>query len=307
MNLVLRKERVIVMLGKFKGIIYATLGASFFGLSSIIAGILFERCNLNPEWLVTVRMFVSGFILLGALIVCKKDVMGIWKSRTSALTIIIFGIFGVLLAQTSFVLSIYYGNPAIATVLQSLGPSIIIIFLAIRNNSLPRRIDIIAIILSLLGIFLLVTNGNLGELSFSTLAVIWGICSAFGVCTYTLIPYSLIKEHSPILVAAWGLLIGGVISNIFGLMTDIPENFTGVDIMLVIIIIVVGTLLAYSFYISSLNYAEPHVVGMLSMIEPVVAILISILFLNVSFQKFQSLGIVLVFTALILINFKGKK
>lgn len=303
----MRKENTIILLGKFKGIVYAALGASFFGLSSIIAGILFGKCNLHPEWLVTIRMFVSGIVLLGWLILCKKDIIGIWKNKKSALTIIFFGIFGVLLAQTSFLLSIYYGNPAIATVLQSLGPSIIIIFLAIRNNNLPRKIDIIAIILSLLGIFLLVTNGNLGELSFSTLAVIWGICSAFGVCTYTLIPYSLVKEYSPILVAAWGLLIGGVISNIFGLMTDIPDDFTGVDIILVIIIIVVGTLLAYSFYISSLNYAEPHVVGMLSMLEPVVAILISISFLNVSFQKFQSLGIVLVFTALILINFKGKK
>ncbi|MBD4920148.1 EamA family transporter, partial [Xanthomonas citri pv. citri] len=83
-----------------------------------------------------------------------------------SLRIIAFGIFGVLFAQTSFLLSVFYGNAAIATILQSLGPSIIIIILAIKSKAIPRRLDIIAIFLSLIGVFLLVTNGNLGELSF---------------------------------------------------------------------------------------------------------------------------------------------
>ena len=41
---------------KFKGIIYASLGAAFFGISSIIAGLLFNRCSIEPGWLVTTRM-----------------------------------------------------------------------------------------------------------------------------------------------------------------------------------------------------------------------------------------------------------
>ncbi|WP_332372444.1 DMT family transporter [Lactococcus cremoris] len=192
---------------KYKGIIYASLGASFFGISSIIAGILFNRCSIEPGWLVTTRMLFSGLLLLAWLALRKNNIFSVWTSLKSSLRIIAFGIFGVLFAQTSFLLSVFYGNAAIATILQSLGPSIIIIILAIKSKAIPRRLDIIAIFLSLIGVFLLVTNGNLGELSFSASALVWRLLSALGVCAYTLIPCPLIKEHSPINVVAWALLI----------------------------------------------------------------------------------------------------
>ena len=292
---------------KYKGIIYASLGASFFGISSIIAGILFNRCSIEPGWLVTTRMLFSGLLLLAWLALRKNNIFSVWTSLKSSLRIIAFGIFGVLFAQTSFLLSVFYGNAAIATILQSLGSSIIIIILAIKSKAIPRRLDIIAIFLSLIGVFLLVTNGNLGELSFSASALVWGLLSALGVCAYTLIPCPLIKEHSPLNVVAWALLICGLISNFLHPVTNLPANFDQVDLLLVSLIVIVGTLLAYSLYINSLKYIEPHIVGMLGMLEPVTAILISTLFLGISFLSFQKIGIVVVFLSLFLINFPTKK
>lgn len=292
---------------KYKGIIYASLGASFFGISSIIAGILFNRCSIEPGWLVTTRMLFSGLLLLAWLALRKNNIFSVWTSLKSSLRIIAFGIFGVLFAQTSFLLSVFYGNAAIATILQSLGSSIIIIILAIKSKAIPRRLDIIAIFLSLIGVFLLVTNGNLGELSFSASALVWGLLSALGVCAYTLIPCPLIKEHSPLNFVAWALLIGGLISNFLHPVTNLPANFDQVDLLLVSLIVIVGTLLAYSLYINSLKYIEPHIVGMLGMVEPVTAILISTLFLGISFLSFQKIGIVVVFLSLFLINFPTKK
>lgn len=292
---------------KYKGIIYASLGASFFGISSIIAGILFNRCSIEPGWLVTTRMLFSGLLLLAWLALRKNNIFSVWTSLKSSLRIIAFGIFGVLFAQTSFLLSVFYGNAAIATILQSLGSSIIIIILAIKSKAIPRRLDIIAIFLSLIGVFLLVTNGNLGELSFSASALVWRLLSALGVCAYTLIPCPLIKEHSPLNVVAWALLIGGLISNFLHPVTNLPANFDQVDLLLVSLIVIVGTLLAYSLYINSLKYIEPHIVGMLGMVEPVTAILISTLFLGISFLSFQKIGIVVVFLSLFLINFPTKK
>ena len=94
--------------------------------------------------------------------------------------------------------------------------------MAIKSKAIPRGLDIIAIFLSLIGVFLLVTNGNLGELSFSASALVWGLLSALGVCAYTLIPCPLIKEHSPLNVVAWALLIGGLISNFLHPVTNLP-------------------------------------------------------------------------------------
>lgn len=291
----------------FKGIVYASLGAGFFGISSILADVLFKHSTVSPQWLVTVRMLLSGILLLSWLTVTKKNIFSIWKNKTSAIVTIAFGIFGVLFAQTTFLLTVFYGNAALATILQSLGPSLIIIFLAMRNKVVPRRVDILAIIFSLFGILLLVTNGNIQELNFSGLALIWGLLSALGVVGYTLIPFPIIKNHQPLLVVAWGLFIGGIFSNIFSPISKLPQTLDNVALLLIFFIVVVGTLLAYGFYINSLKHSEPHIVGMLSILEPVTSIVISTIFLNISFLKFQVVGIVLVFLSLFLINYKSQK
>ena len=91
---------------KFKGIIYASLGAAFFGISSIIAGLLFNRCSIEPGWLVTTRMLFSGLLLLAWLAITKHNIFSVWSSVKSSLRIVAFGIFGVLFAQSSFLLSV---------------------------------------------------------------------------------------------------------------------------------------------------------------------------------------------------------
>lgn len=51
---------------KKQGIICGVLSATLFGISGILASILFRNQNINPEWLVGVRMTWSGIILQSA-------------------------------------------------------------------------------------------------------------------------------------------------------------------------------------------------------------------------------------------------
>ncbi|WP_332379831.1 EamA family transporter [Lactococcus lactis] len=87
---------------KFKGIIYASLGAAFFGISSIIAGLLFNRCSIEPGWLVTTRMLFSGLLLLAWLAITKHNIFSVWSSVKSSLRIVAFGIFGVTFCTIFF-------------------------------------------------------------------------------------------------------------------------------------------------------------------------------------------------------------
>ena len=88
--------------------------------------------------------------------------------------------------------TLYYGNAAVATVLQYMAPALIVIFLAIFRHRWPQRQELIAVILSLVGIVLLVTNGNLAQLQISEKTLFFGILSALGLVAYTLIPGSLL-------------------------------------------------------------------------------------------------------------------
>lgn len=282
--------------------VLAGTGAIFFGISGILSSILFARIAVSPGWLVSARMFFSGLLLLAYLLVTKQPIFKIWRSWRSAGLVIAFGVLGVCFAQSTFLLSLYYGNAAVATILQSLGPAILILLVALATRRLPRWLDIGAGLLSLVGILLLVTGGKLTSLVVPTPAFVWGVASAFGIVAYTLIPCPLLKHNHSLVVTGWGLFIGGVAANFLTPLTTIPAGFDGLDFLLVAGIVVVGTLLAYAFYVESLNALDPAVVSMLGTLEPLTATVLSVLCLNVSFCPVQFVGIVLTIVAILLIN-----
>ncbi|MCI3987992.1 EamA family transporter, partial [Bacillus vallismortis] len=76
------------------------------------------------EWLVTVRLLLSGVLVL--MLICagknRRAVWGIWKDQKTAIQLIVFGIAGMLGDQYTFLASIGTGNSAVATLLQYLAP-----------------------------------------------------------------------------------------------------------------------------------------------------------------------------------------
>ena len=280
----------------------AGTGAIFFGISGVWASLLFARIAISPGWLVSARMFFSGLLLLTYLIFRRRSIFRIWRSWRSASLVLAFGVFGVCFAQSTFLLSLYYGNAAIATILQSLGPAILILLIALKSRRCPPQLDILAVLISLIGILLLVTGGRLTSLVVPFPAFIWGVASAFGIVAYTLIPCPLICHYESLTVTGWGLFVGGVAANFLTPLTAIPKGFDGWDFLLVTGIVVVGTLLAYAFYVASLNGLTPTAVSMLGTLEPLTATILSVWWLHVSFGSLQLLGIVLTLGAILIIN-----
>ena len=104
----------------------------------------------------------------------KKEIFSIWKQRSDATKMILFGLFGMLAVQYTYFASIKEGNAAVATLLQYLAPIFITVYLLFKWNVRPSKIDFISITLSLVGTFLLLTNGSVHNLAVSTPAIIWG-------------------------------------------------------------------------------------------------------------------------------------
>lgn len=296
-----------IMNQKKKCVMYSILSATLFGISSVIASILFRNNNIRPEWLVGTRMFWSGLILLLLLFVRGQSIFQIFKRKVDALLLICFGIFGVLLAQSSFFLSVYYGDAASATVLQSLGPTVILILLTVKMRVWPSRREIITILLALIGVFFLVTNGNLNHFSVPLSALIWGVISAFGVAGYTLIPKPLLSSQSPLVVVAWGLFIGGFAENLINPVWKVPQGLSFTEIILIGVVTFGGTLLAYSLYIASLCHLKSTVASLLGTLEPLTATLLSVLVLQLHLKLFQVIGIILILLTVLLVSWPTKQ
>ena len=92
------------------------------------------------------------------------------------------------LCQYTYFKSIALAGAGIATVLQYLAPSIIIIYLLARYGKRPSKGEIISVILALVGTICLMGNDGLSIESFPLTVLVWGLLSAVGVAVYSLSP-----------------------------------------------------------------------------------------------------------------------
>lgn len=292
-----------------KGILLVIIGAMLWGISGTVAQYLFQKKGFSPEWLVVIRLLVSGLILLlYAFIKNKQNIWEIWKSKHDSLSLIFFSIIGMLGVQYAYFAAIKYGNAATATILQYLSPVIITCYLAIRTKKNPNLQETIAIALAMLGTFFIITKGNIHSLSISKLAFFWGISSAFAAAFYTLQPRSLLTKWGSTLVVGWGMLVGGIA---FSFIHE-PWNFTGqwslTSIFAVIFVVLFGTLIAFYCYLESLKYIQPTEASVLSSVEPLSAAFLSAFWLHVPWGIPECLGTVcIIVTIIILSREKHKK
>lgn len=73
-------------MSSFKSIICGIISATLFGISGILASILFRQAAVAPEWLVGVRMLCAGAVLLCMLTLFTKEaVFSVWQHTYTAL------------------------------------------------------------------------------------------------------------------------------------------------------------------------------------------------------------------------------
>lgn len=283
------------MTNRNKGLLMVSFGASMWGGSGVAGQYLLQDCGFSTEWLVVSRMILAGFILLLAdKLIYKESILSIWHDKKDALEVLLFAVFGMLAVQYTYFACIKYGNAAAATVLQYLMPVFIIVYITLSTRHLPRLIEIICVIMAVAGTFLLVTHGRLDYLSISPTALVWGLLSAVAAAFYTVQPKRLIRKWRATLIIGWGMLIGGIVL----MPINPPWQFVGTwNILAGFIyayIIIFGTVLAFGCYLGSIKHIQPSEASILGSIEPLSAIILSILFLNTSFGLIDMLGAVLI-------------
>jgi Predicted permease, DMT superfamily len=294
---------------KLKGSVMVISAAVLWGASGTVAQYLFQRAQMSAEWLVVVRLMFSGLVLLlFALRQQPRRVFAIWRNRSDAIRLLSFGITGTLAVQYTYFAAIRDSNAATATILQYLGPTIIVLFLALKYRKLPTLYEVSAIICALLGTFLLVTHGNPGNLSISGWALFWGIASAVAMASYTLQPGYLLRRWESTVVIGWGMLIGGLCFNFVHPVWQFTGTWSLPTGLMTAFIVIFGTLLAFYLYLDSLKYISETEVSLIASVEPLSAACIAVIWLGVPFGIYDWIGgLFIVLTIFILSMAKGKK
>ncbi len=278
-----------------------------WGVGGVLANIVFNTSHALPAWLVSMRLTWAGIAMLIFAVATRQPLLRVWHDRGNAIRLVLFGLVGVALAQFTYLLAIYYGNAALATIMLSLVPAMITVVTCVRARTWPRLIDTLAIIIALLGVFLLVTDGNPTKLHVAPIAVFWGILAAVTGAAYTMLPRRVIATEPPLVVVGWGLIIGSVFMNFLSPVWHVPTGLTPWTWAAIAFIVFGATFLAYILYVSSLKTLRPAIASMIGNLEPLTATVLSIFFLALGFHALQFTGIVLVLGAVFMMSWTPKK
>jgi drug/metabolite transporter (DMT)-like permease len=282
-----------------KGIFWSAMASTLWGVSGVIMQFVAKNESVPTEWFLSVRTLFAGILLLiiGAIHV-GKHVFDVWKSKESILRLFIYAIFGLAVNMSTFYVSIQQGNAATATILQYLAPIFIVLYGLLFLHKKPLKVDVIAFLLALVGVFLIITNGQIGELSVPLSAVIFGLFSAISAAIYYSVPKKLSQENSPFVVLGWGTLIAGVCFNAYHpFWSGAPKLNMGI-VLGIGGVILVGTILAFSSVLYSLKFAPSEVSSIVDAVEPVVTIILSMVVFHAIPTLFEAVGAVIIIVSI---------
>lgn len=272
------------------GIGLTLLGATLWGVSGTSVQFIGNYRHMNLEWLITMRLTTAGLLtVLYAWFRQGNSIFDVFRNWRDTVGLIIFGVFGMALCQYTYFRSIVIAGAGIATVLQYLAPSMIIIYLLLRYGKRPTRGELISVILALAGTICLMGNDGFSVESFRSDVLFWGLLSAVGVAVYSVSPVRLLATYGTVPMVGWGMLISGIMA---GLLFQQPHSYAEWDVWTMIgcfNVVFLGTIVSFNAYLEGVKRIGAVSGSILSSVEPISAAFFGWALLD---NQFSLLGII---------------
>ena len=284
------------------GIILTLLGATLWGVSGTSVQFVGNFRNMNLEWLLTMRLITAGLLtVLYGWIRQGNAIFNVFRNWRDTLGLIIFGVFGMALCQYTYFRSIVIAGAGIATVLQYLAPSMIIIYLLVRYGKRPSTGEIISVILALAGTICLMGNNGFSFESFRSDVLFWGLLSAVGVAVYSVSPVRLLATYGTIPIVGFGMLLSGLVAAV---LFQQPHSYATWDVWTVVgcfNVVFLGTIVSFNAYLEGVKRIGAVSGSILSSIEPISAAFFGWALLGNQFNWVGILGMAMIITTVIII------
>ena len=250
----------------------AIMGALFWGLSGTSVQFLESAKHLNVEWLLEVRLLVAGILtIMIAYMQDGKRIFDIFKNAKDFGKLLIFGILGIALAQYTYFRAIAISGVGVATVLQYVAPTLIIIYLFLRYFKKPSIPELFCIVLAMVGTVCIVMQEGLDISSFNGEAMFWGLVSAASICVYTLQPIELLKKYGTTSIVGFAMFICGILSVAVFQQIESEAIWDGLTWLGLFTIIILGTVVSFNAYIEGVRRIGAVQGSILSSLEPISA------------------------------------
>ena len=285
------------------GVLCALAGGVLWGFSGSCAQLVFSAYGIDPLWMVATRISLAGVaMMLLALVTRRRRLLECVRTPRNVVRIVAFALFGLAFTQFTYLMAINHSNAGTATVLEYIGPVLVVLVVCVRDGRAPRTREIIALVCVVAGTFFLATHGNPGQLVLTPEALFWGLASAVSMVFYTLIPEPLLARYDNMSVLAWAMLVGGVVMAAWQQpWAHVPAMDAAGWVALIVGLTLLGTVCAFLLYFNAIRLAGPARTSMLASIEVVSATVFSVAWLGTAFGLMDLVGLLFIMATVFLL------
>lgn len=291
------------------GVLAAAGAAVLFGINATVSKVALGS-GLSSLDLVQLRSAGSAAVLLVFLLLTRPASLRVGSRELGFLVVV--GIIGIGMVQWFYFVAISRLPVGIALLLEYLAPVLVVLWVRFVRRQAVRSRMWAALALSVLGLAIVARVWN--GLTLDGLGLLAGLGAAVALATYYLSSERGMVIRDPLSLAAWTFTAAAVFWSVLrppwtfhwsrlGQDVGLPTPFDGTTAplwTLVVWIIVLGTVVPYSFVLVALASLGSARTGLLGMAEPVMAGLVAWLVLGEMLTGLQLFGAGLVLAGIVL-------
>ena len=171
---------------------------------------------------------------------------------------------------------------------------------------MPKKFETAAIFCALLGVFLLSTHGDIHSMTITMLALIFGLGAAASAAAYNLLSGDLLRKYGVYSVVGYAMFIAGIVMLVVVRPWEYAVVFDKGTVLATAGVVIIGTAVAFSLYLKGVSIVGPFMGSLLGMIEPIVAVIVSLVFLGADFHIMDFVGFVLILGTVVALSLPKK-
>jgi len=226
---------------------------------------------------------------------------------------LILGMLGVAASNYFYYVAIQKTSVAIAIVLQYTAPVWVLLYVVARGQQKLSLQKVAAVAVAIAGIALTIgiidasSGGHLVPLHLDSYGLIAALLASFSFAFYNVGGHRILAHYDRWRVLVWTLAAAAV----FWLVVNPPwkviaAHYAPAQWAFLFVFSMISVLGSFSLYFLGLQYLEPTKAIIASCLEPVFSILLAAAFLGEGVRPIQAVGIVLVLSAIVIVQLPGK-
>ena len=295
-----------------RGYFFIGTAAFFWGISAALGRAVFTgRLRLggaalhpiDPLILSQTRTTFSLLVLLPLLLARRGWEQIKLPARDIASTFLL-GTLGVAVSNYFYYVAIERTNVATAIIVQYTAPVWVLLYVAARGQQKLSLQKVAAVVLAVTGIALVIDLFKAGSgLHLDGYGLTAALLASFSFAFYNVAGHRILACHDRWRVLVWTLAFAAA----FWLVVNSPwkiaaAHYAPAQWVFLFLFSMISVLGAFSFYFLGLQYLEPTRAIIASCLEPVFSILLAALLLGEVLRPVQTLGIILVLGAIVIVE-----